>query len=70
MNFIKFSVGDTLLLKKKHPCSSEKFTVLRTGSDIRIVCQGCKRDLCLPRESLEKSIKAVITAKENKKEDD
>ncbi len=62
MKIIKFSVGDTLILKKKHPCSSDAFSVLRVGSDVRIVCRGCKRDLTLARESLEKMIKKVIEA--------
>ncbi len=59
MKIIRFDVGDTLVLKKKHPCSSDVFRVLRTGSDIRIVCLGCGRDLTVPRETLEKSIKSV-----------
>ena len=53
-------VGDTLKMKKKHPCSSDSFTVLRVGSDVRIVCRGCGRDLTLSRENLEKMIKKVI----------
>lgn len=59
MNIVKFSVGDTLTLKKNHPCGSAFFTVVRVGSDVRIVCQGCSRDLTLPRIALEKSIKRV-----------
>lgn len=59
MNIVKFSVGDTLTLKKKHPCGSASFTVMRVGSDVRILCQGCGRDLTLPRINLEKSIKRV-----------
>ena len=60
MRIIKFAVGDTLVMKKKHPCSSDAFTVMRVGSDVRIVCQGCKRDLTLQREAIEKMIKKVI----------
>lgn len=59
MNIVKFSVGDTLTLKKNHPCGSANFTVMRVGSDVRILCQGCGRDLTLPRITLEKSIKRV-----------
>ena len=59
-NIIRFEVHDKLLLKKKHPCGAEIFTVARCGSDIRIVCDGCGRDLTLAREALEKSIKKVI----------
>ena len=61
MNIIRFSAGDTLVMKKKHPCSSDTFTVLRAGSDVRIVCDGCKRELRLNREAAEKMIKTVIT---------
>lgn len=60
MNIIQFSVGDMLVLKKKHPCSSDRFKVLRCGSDIRILCNGCNRDLTIPREKLEKMIKSVL----------
>ena len=59
MNIPKISVGDTLRLKKKHPCGSFDFRVLRTGSDIRIVCEGCGRDLTVPREKLEKTITKI-----------
>lgn len=61
----RFGVGDTLELKKNHPCGEKRFTVMRVGSDIRIVCQGCGRDMTLPREKLEKSIKKVISVQEN-----
>jgi len=55
----QFSVLDRLQLKKPHPCGKDIFRVLRLGSDVRIVCDGCGRDLTLPREKLEKMIKKV-----------
>lgn len=61
MNIAKFTVNDKLQLKKKHPCGSDIFKVLRVGSDIRICCDGCGRDLTLPRETLEKSVKKIIS---------
>ena len=60
MQIIKLSVGDRIVMKKKHPCSSDTFTVIRIGSDVRIICCGCNRDLTIPRESLDKMIKKVI----------
>jgi len=48
-------------MKKKHPCGGDVFTVLRIGSDLRIICDECKRDLTLPRESVEKMIKKVVS---------
>lgn len=56
---IYINVGDTLVFKKKHPCGSSSFRVLRTGSDVRIVCQGCGRDMTIEREKIEKMIKKV-----------
>ena len=61
MAIIHFSVGDRLILKKKHPCSSDVFKVMRGGSDVRIICDKCGRDLTIPREKLEKMIKKVIS---------
>lgn len=59
MEIIKFKTGDILTLKKKHPCGSDRMEVLRCGSDIRVKCLGCGRDMTIPREKLEKNIKVV-----------
>ncbi len=59
MQPMKISVGDLLELKKPHPCGAHLFKVMRIGSEIRIVCQGCCRDMTLERVKLEKSIKRI-----------
>ena len=64
MNIIRFSEGDVLEMKKKHPCGSDKFDVLQTGSDIKIRCKICGREMTVPRIKLEKNIKKVICANE------
>lgn len=56
----KFEVGDILEMKKAHPCGSHEMKVLRVGSDIRILCMGCGRDVTVSREKLEKNIKKII----------
>lgn len=60
MQIIKLAVGNVIELKKPHPCGEKMFKVLRVGSDVRILCQGCGRDMTLDRIKLEKSIKNVI----------
>lgn len=65
IQIIRISVGDVLELKKPHPCGCKQFEVLRTGSDVRIVCLGCKRDMTLDRIKLEKSIKKIINEQGN-----
>lgn len=58
---IKFQAGDVLELKKPHPCGSKQFRCERGGSDVRIVCTGCGRDMTIPRIKLEKAVKKVIS---------
>ena len=65
MQIIKFNVGDTLELKKPHPCGGRLFTALRVGSEVRVLCQSCGRDMTLDRIKLEKAIKTVIPKTEN-----
>ena len=49
-----YSLGDIIILKKKHPCGEVIWRVDRIGADIGIVCRGCNRRLIIPRSDLEK----------------
>ena len=60
MKIIKMSVGDRAELKKTHPCGGNIFRILRVGSDVRIVCETCGRDMTIDRVKFEKSIKKMI----------
>ena len=55
-------VGDRLLMKKKHPCGADTFTVSRIGMDFRLKCDGCGREVMVPRVKAEKSLKKIIKA--------
>ena len=61
-------VGDTLVMKKQHPCGEKKMKVLRVGSDIRILCLGCGRDVTVAREKLEKNIRKIIPSAETQEQ--
>ena len=52
--------GDTLVMKKTHPCGGKEFLVLRSGMDFKIRCTGCGREVMLPRAKIEKNIKKVL----------
>ena len=52
-------VGDRVILKKPHPCGTKEFTILRTGADFRIKCDGCSHEVWIPRPNLEKRIRQV-----------
>lgn len=53
-------VNDILVMKKNHPCGSNKFLVLRSGMDFKLQCTGCKHEVMLPRKKAEKNIKKII----------
>jgi len=64
MQIIKFRVGDTIELKKPHPCQNKLFRVLRVGSEIRIVCLVCGHDMVIDRVKLEKATKKIISSED------
>lgn len=65
MEIIKYRVNDIIELKKPHPCGSKQFKVLRVGSDIRILCLGCSRDMTVDRIKLEKATKKIVNGESN-----
>lgn len=52
-------VGDTVVLKKNHPCGGNRFTVLRVGMDFKLRCQTCGHEMMISRVKAEKSIRSV-----------
>ena len=50
-------IGQKLVMKKPHPCGGKEFEVLRVGSDVKIKCVTCAREVTVPRMKLEKNIK-------------
>jgi len=53
-------VGDTLEMKKAHPCGSKQWLVLRVGMDFKLRCLGCGHEVMLPRVKAEKNIKKIL----------
>jgi hypothetical protein len=53
-------INDILKMKKPHPCGSQEWLVLRVGMDFKMRCQGCEREVMLPRGKVEKNIKKVF----------
>ncbi|MDD6620501.1 MAG: DUF951 domain-containing protein [Eubacterium sp.] len=52
-------LGDTVIMKKPHPCGSKEFEITRLGVDYKLKCLGCGREVMIPRIKAEKNIKAV-----------
>lgn len=58
---MEIKVGDVVQLKKKHPCGSDQWQVIRVGVDIGIKCQKCNRRVFLERAVFERRVKACLT---------
>lgn len=61
-----YNIGMVVSLKKGHPCGTNEWTIIRTGADFKLKCNGCGHIVMVPRKSFVKSLKKVI---ENKKEE-
>ncbi len=53
-------VGDVLRMRRKHPCGSVDWDVVRVGADIGIVCRGCGRRVLMRRDMLRRRVKAFL----------
>lgn len=61
---VDFSVGETVKMKKPHPCGGYDFRILRVGSDFKIECLTCSHQIMLSRVKFEKSVKLKTDKKE------
>lgn len=59
-----YQIGDIVKLKKKHPCGSFEWEILRVGMDFRLKCCGCAHMIMLPRKTVEKGTKELKKAAE------
>ena len=53
-------VNDVMNMKKTHPCGSREWLVLRVGMDFKLRCQGCGREVMIPRCKAEKRMRQVL----------
>jgi hypothetical protein len=58
---LEYSLGDTVQMKKQHPCGENKWRVIRTGMDVKIKCLGCGHIVMLPHEEFIKRLRRIIT---------
>ncbi len=58
--YVEVNLGDIARLRKKHPCGSYEWEVVRLGADIGLVCLGCQRKILLPRSTFNKRLKTIV----------
>ncbi|SHJ73031.1 DUF951 domain-containing protein [Parasporobacterium paucivorans] len=54
-----YQVGDVVKLKKKHPCGSDEWLIMRIGADFRLKCLGCGHQIMIPRPLVVKNSKEI-----------
>lgn len=55
----KYETGDIVRLKKKHPCGSSEWEILRVGADFRLKCVGCGHQIMIARKLVEKNTREI-----------
>ena len=55
----EYKLGSIVVMKKEHPCKTNRFEVVRVGVDIKIKCINCGRLVMMPRVEFNKKIKKV-----------
>jgi len=63
---MEVDLGDTLELKKPHPCGSNNWEVVGLGADIGIRCLKCHRRVRVGREVLRRRVRGIQKAKAEK----
>ena len=56
----RYAVGDIVRMKKKHPCGSDLWQIMRTGVDFGLKCQGCGRFVQIGREKFLRLVRGVV----------
>lgn len=57
---LDYKLGSIVIMKKQHPCGTNKWEITRIGADIKIKCLQCGRTIMLPRIEFNKKIKKVV----------
>ena len=55
-----YDKGDIVMMKKAHPCGTNRWKITRAGADIKIECQGCGHIVMMTRQKFDKGLKKVI----------
>jgi hypothetical protein len=55
---------DVVRLRKPHPCGSYEWKIYRMGADIGLECLRCGRRVLLPRRTLARRLKNILSKDE------
>ena len=58
----QYSLGWIVRLRKQHPCGGTDWEVVRLGGDIGLKCLTCERRVLMPRSTLDKRLRSVVSS--------
>ena len=61
---LNYGIGTKVIMKKPHPCGTNKWEIVRVGADIKIKCINCGRIVLIPRIDFNKKLKKIMTEDE------
>lgn len=56
-----YRLNSVVMMKKPHPCGTNKWLITRIGADIKIKCIECGHTVMLSRLDFNKKLKKIIT---------
>ena len=56
-----YKLDSIVIMKKEHPCGTNRWQITRMGADIKIKWLNCGRTIMLPRIEFNKKLKKVET---------
>ncbi|MGI6329535.1 MAG: DUF951 domain-containing protein [Bacilli bacterium] len=56
----EYKLNSIVMMKKEHPCKSNKWQITRVGVDIKIKCLKCNRSILMSRIDFNKKLKKVL----------
>lgn len=61
INIVPVEIGDTVKLKKPHPCGQNVWEVTKLGMDIGLACAGCGKQVRLARREFDRRFRGYIS---------
>ena len=56
----KIEIGTIVMMKKGHPCGTNRWEIVRVGADMKLKCTNCSRLVMMPRVEFNKKFKKII----------
>ncbi|WP_367341536.1 DUF951 domain-containing protein [Limosilactobacillus sp.] len=63
-----YKLNDIVMMKKPHPCGTNRWQIIRVGADIKIQCTGCGHIVMMTRHNFDKRMKKVLKRADNEED--